>query len=236
MLDRITRGRDLQTCFFLRSNFFVLHIAPRAPINKFMRLSELTGYKNLPQYKTLTADPSIKQFVDAAEQKGWVMYGAGQNGVALRNPGKDYIYKIFTSRSEHIGYHAWVNWVIQHPNNPYVPKISRPILIPNTAHGPAGRFRRDIYFVRVEVLDPARGENDPRFERYISKTYDRTNPNRFFRNFAAEPTLFDHAKGSLYDNDPAFKEIWNFASDQLDLGIDNVMFRGNQLVLTDPMA
>jgi hypothetical protein len=202
-----------------------------------MRLSELTGYKNRPEYKTLTTAPSLEKFIDSAKKSGYTVYGVGGNGSALKHPGKNYIYKIFSSRSENIGYHAYVNWVLKHPNNPYVPKIGRPTKLANTSHGSTtGPMKRDFYFIRIEILDPAKGENDPRFKKYIDPKYDLKNTDRFKRDFAVAPTLFDHAKGSLWFNDKNYKEIWDFAADQLDMSIDNVMFRGDQLVITDPMA
>lgn len=202
-----------------------------------MRLYELTGYKNRADYKNFTANPSVDKFIDLAKQQGWIMYGAGGNGAALRHPSKNYIYKIFVSRSERVGYHAYVNWVIKHPNNPYVPKIGRPTKLANSSHGGTEwPWKKDVYFVRVEILDPPKGKNDPRFNKYIDPRYDRNLSNNFFRDFAAEFTLFDHAKGSLYYYDKNFREIYDFAADQLDISIENVMFRGDQLILIDPLA
>ncbi len=199
-------------------------------INKNMRLYELTGYKQRPDYQSLLKNPSFMQFAKQAHANGWIYYGRGANGAVLRHPSKSWGYKIFRdSGREESGYYGYALWASQHQNNPFVPKISKPRLIPGTA---------DLYWVRLEILTRSTGPEDPRFKKYIDPRYD-FNSNEWARSSDwgdPEYTLFDHAMFSLKEFDKNFQEVYEFIQYQIDLGPENVMFKGDQLKITDPMA
>lgn len=206
-----------------------------------MRISELTGYKTYPEYKKLTQNPSFNEFVKLATEQGWIFYGKGFNGAVLRHPNKNWVYKIFSDAGhEGSSYYGYALWAAKHQNNPFVPRVGKPIKIPGTAHRdtmwPAQRSDHNLYLVRSEILSPANGKNDPRFEKYIDKRYDRSKTSDYHLDRGEELSLWDHVRPSLYLFNKDYREVWEFAQEQLDLGINNVMFRGNQLVITDPMA
>jgi hypothetical protein len=202
-----------------------------------MRLTELTGYKNNPNYRELLKSPSFAKFAKLAIRQGWKLYGHGFNGAVLKHPNRDWVYKVFSDQGDPAsGYYGYVVWAAHNQNNPFVPRVGKTVKIPGTAHQPHPAGSKDLYVVRIELLSPANGKNDPRFEKYIDPRYNRDETDHGDLDQDEELTLYDHAMSSLFHYDKNFRQVWEFASDQLDLDIDNVMFRGNQLVLTDPMA
>lgn len=210
-----------------------------------MRISELTGYKKHPEYKKLTQKPSWYQFLSQAKENGWKSYGSGGSGGVLKHPNKNFLYKVFAGRArfEESGYLGYTNFIFKNKNNPYVPKISKPVKIPKTADGPttgpAAWKTNDIYVLKIEILDEPKGLNDPRFKKYISSEYDRDkrmSPHDDPAEYGEEEdTLFHHAMESLYQTDQNWRDIVKYAGDQIDIGVNNVMFRGNQLIFIDPM-
>jgi len=212
-----------------------------------MRISELTGYKNHPEYKKLIQQPSWGSFYKQAVENGWKAYGDGGSGAVLKHPNKNFLYKVFGGRAkfEESGYLGYTKFVLKNKNNPYVPKISKPVKIPNTADGPttgpAAWKTSDIYVLKIEILDEPKGINDPRFKNYISSKFDkdkRMSPHAdpYDYDDEAEPnSLYHQAMESLYQTDKYWQDIVEYAGEYIDIGINNVMFRGNQLIFIDPM-
>ena len=203
-----------------------------------MKITELTGYKNNPNYKELLKSPSFAKFANLAMKQGWKFYGHGLNGAVLKHPNKDWVYKVFSDEGYlDSGYYGYVVWAAKNQNNPFVPKVGKPVKIPGASHNHNSLTdHNNLYVVRIELLSPANGKNDPRFEKFIDQRYDRSKTDDNHLDLGEELTLYDHAIPSLFYYDKNFKEVWKFANHQLDLGIENVMFRGDQLVITDPMA
>jgi hypothetical protein len=210
-------------------------------INIGMRITELTGYKQSPEYQSLTKNPSFQEFVRLAKEKGWTFYGQGGNGAVLKHPGRNWVYKVFSEHAaKESGYYGYVTWAAQHQHNPFVPRVGKPIKIPRTAHRPMFNLPQmpdqDLHIVRLELLEPAKGGNDPRFEKYIDPKYNRSQTSNKHLDLGEELTLYDHAIASLWRYNKDYREVWDFAHHQWDMGINNIMFRDNQLVITDPMA
>ena len=202
-----------------------------------MKITELTGYKNSTEYTSLIKHPSFENFANLAKEKGWIIYGTGGNGVVLRHPNKNWVYKVFTDAPGDMRYYDYISWVANHQSNPFVPRASRPIKIPNTAQRGEYNQNLNLYFVRLEILSPAKGPNDPRFEKYIHPAYDRSlSVSTGYASDTDDVTLYDHALQSLWEHNKDYREVWDFAQHTLDMGLDNVMFRNDQLVITDPMA
>lgn len=210
-----------------------------------MHISELTGYKNHPEYKKLIQKPSWYRFLHQAEENGWKLYGRGGSGGVLKHPSKNFLYKVFAGREkfEESGYLGYTNFILKNRNNPYVPKISKPIKIPKTADGPttgpAAWKTNDVYVLKIEILDEPEGLNDPRFKKYISSEYnrdERMSPHMDPAEYGEEEdTLYHHAMESLYQTDKNWRDIVKYAGEQIDIGVNNVMFRGDQLIFLDPM-
>lgn len=214
-----------------------------------MRISELTGYKNHPEYKKLTQNPSWYQFLVQAQEHGWKLYGRGGGGAVLKHPNKDFLYKVFAGQEifDESGYLGYTNFVLKNRNNPYVPKISKPVKIPKTADGPKDGTpdswdTSDVYILKIEILDEPNGTNDPRFKKYIDENYvdnishlDHTNDMSLDIGETRD-SLYDHAMESLGEFDKDWQAIVEYADDGIDIGINNVMFRGDQLIFIDPMV
>jgi hypothetical protein len=202
-----------------------------------MRITELTGYKARSEYIALKSQPTVSQFIKQAANAGWKFYGRGGSGAVMQHPGKKYLYKIFSDRPGNWGYLDYTKFVLENPKNPYVPKITKPIKLRNTS---TTKFSRtsDLYVIRIEILTPPTGINDPKFKKYIDPNYDLSNTRRYHLgdDDNEDLSLFDHAISSLYYHDKNFKDIVDYASDAIDFGINNVMFRGDQLIFIDPMA
>ena len=215
-----------------------------------MKILELTGYKNNATYQELIKNPDFKSYAKKAEEQGWKIYGSGGYGVVLRKPGNSFLYKLFdglhTDAEE--GYLGYAKWAQKNPNNPFVPKVSKPFQIKGTAQAPVAdangnmpsrRARLSaLYALKIEELDPAKGVNDPRFKKFIDPRYEsklsdgRSNTDR---NGESLDHLFFHATQSLYQFNKDAKAVIQFADDMYDDHIGNVMFRGDQLVFTDPV-
>lgn len=210
-----------------------------------MRIFELTGYKNNPEYIKLTNNPNFMQFAKQAKEKGWKLYGEGGSGAVLKHPNKNFVYKIFggSVKFNKSGYLGYLNFILKNKNNPYVPNVGKPIKIPNTASGPttgpAAWKTEVLYFVRMEILDEPKGYNDPRFKKYISPKYDKNmklSPHDDPHDYGEEAdTLYHQAMESLYQTDKKWRAIVKYAGDEIDIGINNLMFRGDQLIFIDPM-
>lgn len=101
-------------------------------------------------------------------------------------------------------YLRWIKFSLAHKNNPYVPKIK----------GKVVKITPMVYAIRLEKLSPT--VMDGEFAREYQK-WMRDN---------------DHQA-----EDPNIQEILDFFADNkniLDLHSENVMKRGNQLVIIDP--
>jgi hypothetical protein len=203
-----------------------------------MKINELKGYKKDSAYDTLVtathgdAEIAFKDFISKALQHGWELKGTGKFGTVLYKSGKDYVYKVY--RDEYDTYRAYAEWARRHQANPFVPKVGKVIKIPGTDH---------IYANKIEILKPLENSNDPKLKKYIDRelvnkeqltTKDEYNP--FYAEL--ESQYFRQALKSLYFSDKNFKQVidfvYKFAS--LDLHSGNVMWRGDQLVITDPVA
>lgn len=152
---------------------------------------------------------------------GWDVLGSGAYGIALGNPSKNYIIKLFSK--EDTSYISWVNFCIQNQHNPYVPKI-RGKIVP---------INNDILAIRVERL-VFMYKLAEKFMDSI-KVFDKTK--HFTNEFAHDP--------NAHRTD--FIKAWAFISKNAysfcDLHGDNVGFRYDptsphefQPVLLDPIG
>lgn len=141
--------------------------------------------------------------------------GAGAYGAVYSLPGKDYVLKIFTT--DDVGYMKWVEYCLAHPSK-WVPKLSRPVTL--SAH---------LSAVRVEPLTPI---TDSSMGVSLHELINALNQpdvsgrefyNRIFPGILDDPDFFDIA-AFLNANDT-----------QKDIHSENIMLRGHQVVITDPL-
>jgi hypothetical protein len=214
-----------------------------------MKINELMGYKKNPDYQDLLKNPNFQEFAKKAESQGWKVYGQGGYGAVVRQPGKNFLYKIFTADQNYTqgGYLSYVNWARENSKNPFVPNVGKPFVIKGTEtkRGPEHDNLPDwkvklpaLYAVKIEELDPAKGKNDPRFKKFIDPKYKSKltgDDDEEDRDGDSLDNLYWHAIESLYQFNKDARAIIEFAYDMYDNHVGNVMFRGDQLVFTDPV-
>lgn len=198
-----------------------------------MKIDELVGYKNKPEYKAFASEPATAQGLKSWERDdaevskmqtilnklddlGYKQYSLGSGFYArvYARPQDDFVIKIFRQDP---GYSRFLNYVFEHAKNPYVPKLKGKIIkLPN-----------NYSLVRIEKLkridvDLFNGilfaANNPH-DKPLIKTVNQTYPGLL--DFIAE--LKDMVKYS--GNTIAF-----------DLHRNNMMMRGETPVIIDPFA
>jgi len=197
-----------------------------------MRISELVGAKKHPAFKAakaFAAKPddiwdnsySPAEFDNLSKQLkklGWRPAGNGTYAAVYENPKFNYVLKIFTH--EDVGYKQYLNYIIANQSNPFVPKL----------RGKMVKLSATAYAVRMEQLMPI--EDDSIFKKYIDpkpaskhmgtvikKVFGKSNQPFLKKNF---PQLYDMTRQP-------------FNLDDLETE-NNIMRRGNTIVITDPAA
>lgn len=197
-----------------------------------MRLYELTGYKNHPLYHAIkglkpnkSGDPSssfdprsMQKVIDQMEMEGWELLpkGWGYYSKVFGHPNLPYVAKIFYDDD---GYSKYLELMQNSQDNPHVPKL----------RGKQMSITDKANVVRIEKLQKVAGVTDPIFKQYVDPSLPPTHGN-----------LFDNPKNYdfLQENWP---ELWELLLQIKmygradDISTNNVMKRGNTLVITDPI-
>lgn len=117
-----------------------------------MKINELVGYKNKPEYQVFKNPPTnISNFADAEltaiakklDEIGYKQYklGSGYYAQVYARPQDNYVVKIFRPDE---GYQTFLEYIRKNANNPYVPKLKGKIIkLPN-----------GYSLVRIEKLKP----------------------------------------------------------------------------------
>lgn len=190
-----------------------------------MRLRELTGYKNDPVYLALQDSTSFPRFLLKIRELGYSrsigikhkLVGHGYYAGVFAKPDDPYVIKVFDNDP---GYEKYLKYVVANQTNPHVPKLrGRPV-----------RFDGSIRVVRMEKLIPiTTPEQEEIYKSIVSyiadfnKNYQYALINQ--KNIENKFPKLLPVLGELAEN----KEI-------LDIGKQNIMFRGNIPVITDPYA
>lgn len=196
-----------------------------------MRLFELTGYRGLDTYKAATEikpntgkkvgssfEPkSMEDLVNQMKKVGWYRIGRGYYATVFAHQYRRYIVKVFHNDK---GYAHYLDYVKSHQSNPHVPKVI----------GKERQVNKDTSVVRLEKLLPITNGNDPMFRKYINPELP-VNFYNIFENPDNLPFLQEHWP-QLYK---LLQDISGMTGLE-DLGIKNVMQRGDTLVITDPLA
>ncbi|RYD61313.1 MAG: hypothetical protein EOP83_17335 [Verrucomicrobiaceae bacterium] len=177
-------------------------------------VTELQGIKQ----DAATVFDSKDHVVEFMVKKGFTVLGQGQWGAVFDHPDfkRRYVLKLFSDRY----YEAFVNACIVHPGNPHLPRFFGKVMkVTDTAR-----------MVRIEKLKPF--NSDQRTEEFLDDVgFEIAERGRITRmqTLAAEnlglsellPTML-----SLGENLPE-GAIY-------DIHAENIMKRGNTLVITDP--
>jgi len=173
-----------------------------------MRIDELTRPKDI--------DPILTR-------AGYERLGSGNFATVYQKPGSNYVLKVFTS--EDTGYTAFLDLVKKSQSNPHFPKI----------YGKIIRINSECLAVRMEPLTPNFDNNAAEYiDTYIStwgKHVHKTAPNY---NAVMEAWDFMDLRPSLIEAcDLIVKHL--LPRYRLDIKDENVMMRGETLIITDPI-
>lgn len=183
-----------------------------------MKINELVGYKNKPEYKAVKDSDYIMALVSKLENLGYKKYhlGNGIFGSVYARPEDDFVVKIFQPDR---GYKRYLNYMQANRTNPYVPKLrGKPIKLPN-----------GFTLVRIEKLDRIDSQLYNEIWFLLYKKKDIAYPvvrKKFEEKYPQFINLLDELQ-QMSDNDG------NMA---VDLHAGNIMMRGNLPVITDPFV
>jgi len=202
-----------------------------------MRIDELSGYRDNPIYKKaqdVFSSPEageryspldhgrrnqLLRFSDYLAQYGFRYVGQGFYGIVFEKPGYPYIFKVF---KEDPGYLSYVRFCKSHQDNVHIPKIKGNII----------KINDDTYAIRTEKLRPIEG----RVGNAI------TSMSNYMRKIYRYERLSDFAKQDLEELSveyPGIYELFKYFLENgynLDMHSENLMMRGSDIVLTDPVT
>jgi hypothetical protein len=189
-----------------------------------MKINELVGYKNKPEYQAFKNPPSVEPGPGENDQLraiaaklnalGYKQYsiGAGYYAYVYARPQDNYVIKIFR---EDPGYAAFLNYITKNANNPYVPKLKGKIIkLPNK-----------YSIVRLEKLT--------RIDIDLFKKIEYAAFNEFDKQTIAE---IEGQHPGLLDFVRSLRTLASHSNVGFDLNRSNIMMRGDTPVITDPFA
>jgi hypothetical protein len=206
-----------------------------------MNLQELEISQKLQPIK----HPASYKLHNIMRDHGWNILGTGFEATVAEKPGMPYVLKVFPRNSKYV---QFVQFCQQNPHNPYLPRFSRYVRpVPHTTFA----------YVRMEKLKPVN-------ERRLMNTYAEymCAVDQVFRSQDRSPVFWNHAM-SRWDLDElpekqGYADVASCAAEapttwthtiealillmqsegmkQFDLHPDNMMLRGNTLVITDPFV
>lgn len=195
-----------------------------------MRIQELSPYKSNPVYQQAKSTfdnvdgekdrrEKLKNFTQYLEQHGFKKLGQGTFAATYESPRYPYVFKIFNNDS---AYKTYLDYVLKNQNNPNVPKIK----------GTYIKINNDTYAVRMEKLKVGKfwwGDNE------VIDALDTYNHHRPLSPEAEEllKTKYPGIYKVITDLTKISKDRHSF---DLYTGNDNVMWRGDVPVITDPLA
>lgn len=191
-----------------------------------MKLDEMKKPKEVGLFRTVNShikdvdirklhDPSylisLNQFMEA---HGFSLLGTGNYGTVYEHPGYNYIIKVFMRDTAYL---TWVNYCMQHQDNPYLPKFRGRVI----------KITDIFYAIRVEKL------------QYV---LHRTNTKQVLDSWVytlakLKGEVVPEGKEYL-STDGQLNQVLDFILQHpklKDIHAGNVMTRGNsQLVIIDP--
>ncbi len=167
------------------------------------------------------------QLDDMLSKYGYVGLGQGAHGSVYENPNTKKVIKVFSRDSHYI---EWIKFARAHQDNPWVPKFRSNLISLKKLANPGWLHETpaDVYAVALEKLTPL-SSDDPFPYQFIV----------FVRNYKT-PT-WDPPPAKFRDllEDSQFLEVVDFLQANIkgfDIVRENIMLRGDQLVITDPLG
>lgn len=191
-----------------------------------MKLNELTpkphAAKALSGIKTSDRAWDWSRIADSyASDLGFKKIGVGNFGTIYKNDVYPYVIKIFNAKD--INYISWLQWSIKNQSNRFVPKIK----------GSLSKVNDSLFAIRLEPLTECKDTkqvlalevliNHPSSVDNLTDPYYQIGIKRLSENPKEDLDL------------KTVCEFLHKKQHQLDLGIDNFMMRGDQIVIVDPL-
>ena len=157
---------------------------------------------------------------------GYERVAGGTYAVVYGKPGANTVLKLVHKKD--VAYLAFVKMALENQSNPHFPRFSSKLI----------RLNDDYKAVRMERLTPGKGAED-NYRSFIAYGLDL-----YFARKGNWNSMVDHAKESIrnaFEKNPKLQEACDIMIKSLsqyvnDLHPGNVMFRGDTLVITDPVA
>lgn len=198
-----------------------------------MKISELTPYKSNLIYKKAKKEfPAVgsnKEYIDSGDRmdafytftnylkkKGFKELGQGSFGATYTHKNYPWVFKLFYNDPS---YFKFFEFVRANQGNPYLPKIK----------GKYIKIANGVYMVRIEKLEPYKWHNEKQKE--IAKAIEDIYKPAQIKKRAAR---IKQVSPLLYTTLEKISKIVG-KGDQLDLHSGNFMFRGDTVVITDPI-
>ena len=159
--------------------------------------------------KEFTRPGKRSDYWDILNNAGYRLIGQGGQGDVYQKPGKDYVLKIFSSRD--YAYQDFLKLVMEHENI-HFPAVK----------GKLVKVTNSIYAVRLEPLTPC-----------TSKTAIDNIRAYLYQNMDARQKLWFEDKNDLAEALDLIR--FNLTDHGFDIHSENVMMRGNDLVIIDPV-
>ena len=157
---------------------------------------------------------------------GYERIAGGTYAVVYGKPGANTVLKLIHKRD--VAYMAFVNLAVKHQDNPHFPRFSGKLI----------RLNDDYRAVRMERLVAGLGAED-QYRSFIAYALDlyiarKGNFNSMRTEYAEVLRNAFLKDGQLQDAcDLIVENLWQYVN---DLHPANVMFRGDTVVITDPVA
>lgn len=200
-----------------------------------MKIDELVPFKNTDMYKTakdqldydhkLNRPTRVGIITSKLKNMGYVLHSIGTGAYAevFKRPQDNYVIKIF---GEDKGYLTYLKYMMQHQNNPHVPKMHGSLVKP---------FKdRPLYIVRMEILKPKEWDEEAHRDLVFAIDYalsgSPTDSARYKRLIKKQyPQLL-----------PVIEDIQKILGDNTnfrnDIHTGNIMYREDGTpVITDPL-
>jgi len=207
-----------------------------------MRLYELETYRNKPEYNefmnkskeyhgvVFNGKRSLMQhFLDYLKEKGYVPLGSGAFAAVFTHPNINYAIKIFRNDPSYL---KFINYCDKNKGNPHLPKF----------RGKPMTVDKEHYCIRMELLNKippnlSAVRSIDEFDMYLKwykkpikdflKKMKKENP-IIFNFFQSQPGLLETLEDII--------KLISSKEETLDLHSDNLMMRGKDVVITDPIC
>ena len=180
-----------------------------------MRLIELTGIKQTIQGLD-TQDVTHDDWETVLSKHGFSALGTGHNARVYGHSALNYVLKIYDTHDA--GYRYWVAQSLQNKDNPYFPRF----------RGRDVRIDAQVRATRMETLVPA----GPDVEHFLHAVRQLR---RQYRGDWLEPAATYFAYDPQLVQALEVMDAGRQAGFMIDLKRDNIMMRGQQMVITDPL-